>query len=139
VHRANSFVTEAFYFGCKRGVGGDTQAGHHLYDESYRTVYGRDRGWADWGCGPFDALDAALAPRPSGRYSEAPQGHAALHHRDGWTAISFWDRSGDSRGNSNSTFIFNAELTFDEALAEAHERFPALFERFPFEIVEWVP
>lgn len=131
----------AFYFGCACGIDGRRDVGHYLYQP------GRDgdlikRGYKSrkaldelipWGATP----DATLAPRPSGRHSEAPQGVAALHHKDGWTALSFWDRSGDSRPNSNSTFMFYDHLTFEEIVKRAKVEFPALFERFPFEIVEW--
>jgi hypothetical protein len=115
----------AFYFGCYG------QAGHYFHDERMRHRWEAEQ-IVPWGF----KVDGGLAPT-IGYRQEAPQGHAALHHKAGWTALSFWDRSGDSRGNSSSTFLFEDTLTFDEALAEARERFPALFKRFPFEIVEW--
>lgn len=120
----------AYYFGCLCGVNGETQAGHYLHDDHLRTVSWRERDAQPWGY-----IDAQLAPK-LGRHEEAPQGHAALHHKDGWTALAFWDRSGDSRDNSNSAFLFDHVLTFDAALAAAREAFPALFERFPFDVVE---
>jgi len=51
-----------------------------------------------------------------------------------WTLIQFWDRTGDSRGNSNSSFIAPGELTFEEVVARAKETFPELFKRFTFEL-----
>lgn len=114
----------AFYFGCFG------QPGHGFRNEQMRSQWSASE-IVPWGW----EVDGGLAPR-IGR-AEAPQGRAALHHKGGWTALSFWDRSGDSRGNSSSTFLLEGTLTFAEALAEARERFPVLFKRFPFEVVEW--
>lgn len=135
----------AYYFGCTRGVWGDTQAGHGFCGPHGRSVSGRDVEAAN----PWGMLDGKLAPkdhygevvfgiddrRRAERAAECPQGVAALHHKDGWTALSFWDRTGDSRDNSNSTFLFDAALSFDEAVAATREHFPALFARFTFEVV----
>lgn len=124
------------YFGCPCGVAGHRDAGHFYYDDRYRSLGLGNR--PDRQTGPWSPIDGALAPREwdSRRAPEKPQGVAALHHKDGWTALSFWDRSGDSRPASNSTFLFDGTLTFNEALAAARDHFPALFERFPFEIVD---
>lgn len=75
-------------------------------------------------------IDARLAPQLGGE----PEGVAAIHHVDGWTAIAFWDRSGDARFKSNSAFIARGILQFDEILALARESFPSVFERFKFEV-----
>lgn len=79
---------------------------------------------------PFKSLDGGLAPK----LASQTQGVAQLHHKDGWTALAFWDRSGDSRGNSNSVFIFEGTWTFDQVLVLAKEHFPESFARFDFEI-----
>jgi hypothetical protein len=122
-----------YYFGCLRGAYGHTQAGHFLYAEgptSYTT--GVEQPWAVTRNGRWqhDGLDGSLAPGKDQR-----QGLVALYHRGGWTALAFWDRSGDSRGNSNSVFLIDRTLAFPEALALARERWPELFERFDFEVV----
>jgi hypothetical protein len=83
-------------------------------------------GIVPWGLGV-----ERLPPSKSG-----PQGVAALHHRDGWTALAVVDRTGDSRDGSHATFCFPATLTLDEAVAQARHWFPSLFERFDFEIRE---
>lgn len=138
----------AFYFGCARGVGGHRDAGHHLYGPNYHSVSRPERLGQPWAHGHHDGLDGTLAPvdyygelvfgiddrKRADRGTEFPQGVAALHHRDGWTALAFWDRSGDSRGNSNSVFLFDTELTFEGALVAARKNYPDLFERFPFEV-----
>lgn len=112
------------YFGCRQGVNGDREAGHYFYDDRLRSVR-YDRALAVI---PWDRVDGALAPRV-GR-AEKPQGVAALHHKDGWTALAFWDRTGDTRGNSSSTFFIEGEAPFDVALGIARETFPSLFARF---------
>lgn len=122
----------ALYFGCPRGVYGYREAGHRFVAPGGAAVRSVDGERAQ----PWGMLDGKLAPREwdSHRAPEMPQGVAALHHKDGWTALSFWDRTGDSRPASNSTFLIEGTLDFDEALAEARERFSLLFERFDFEI-----
>lgn len=50
------------------------------------------------------------------------------------TALSFWDRTVDRRGNSSSNFFFDSHLNFDDALADAREHWPHIFERFTFEV-----
>lgn len=111
------------YFHGSTGPG----SGHKLYglNESWISFKERD-------AVPWKDLDGGLVPRlQSGRQVE---GIAQLHHKDGWTALAFWDRTGDSRGNSNSVFVLEGIWTFDQALARAKELFPASFERFDFEI-----
>ncbi len=55
--------------------------------------------------------------------SDVP-GNAVMFWGRGWTFLSFWDRSGDSRPNSNSTFLFEGEYSFEEAVELAKEIFP---------------
>lgn len=79
------------------------------------------------GVGP----DQTLCPE---KRAGQPQGVARLHHAlapDGtpWTAIAFWDRTGDSRPGSNSAFLFEGTLTFEAACAAAFEHFPAVWRR----------
>lgn len=79
-----------------------------------------------------ESLDSALAPRRSHAMrrimwidqgadrearqnilygsEECPEGEYLLHNRDGWTAISWWDRhQGDTRGNCNGVFIMEGD------------------------------
>ena len=124
-----------FYFGCWE------QKGHfiHTPERSYRAdTDARKAGvpWEDW------TLDGGLCPGSvwdarSDRWNlncRQPQGAAALHHKDGWTALSFWDRSVDSRTNSNSCFIAEGTHTFEEMVALAQLHFPTIWGRFPFEV-----
>jgi hypothetical protein len=81
-------------------------------------------------------LDAGLLP------GGEPQTEGLIYPVDflGWTVLTFWDRSGDSRPNSNSAFVIErpkgATLrTREQDLALCRERFPAVFERIKFPLV----
>lgn len=96
-----------YYFGC------DKQAGHHAFDEGRRRPpYERAI--------IFSHLDGTLPPQPEGRNLYV----ASFSRLGGWnmTALSWWDRSVDSRPGSNST-ILAPGLTIApvEMLDEAHQ------------------
>lgn len=88
---------KALYFGCARGIWGHRDAGHYWYEPGGRSVRSNMGDVAT----PFGYVDGKLAPRiyAGDNAPECPQGVAALHHRECWTALAFWDRTGDSRGN----------------------------------------
>lgn len=123
-----------FYFGC---IGGP---GHFMHNsvpdnglEARRaTSHFTERN--PWG---YD-IDGALCPngRRSGKEVE---GEALIHHKDGWTALSFWDRSVDKRGACNSNFLAEGTFTFDEMKKLAEEKFPHVMRRFTFPIVDLTP
>lgn len=119
-----------FYFGCWGGTG------HFLWT---RDALSAERVRHPWGVGRR-GLDGALAPgfRDPRRGEVAPedqhQGAAALVHRDGWTALAFWDRSVDHRAGSNSVFLAPGTLTADEMIKLARETFPSVWARFMFPV-----
>jgi hypothetical protein len=118
-------ITRRFYGGC---IG---RVGHYLWD-----VHGR-RPREQYGPKapiPWEHWDGSLQPA----HTQA-EGQAVIHYKREvggpiWTAISFWDRTVDSRGNSSSNFFFDSHLSFDDALADAREHWPRIFERFTFEV-----
>lgn len=110
------FECRSFYFGCW------LDAGHYFFNRSMRTERDAHRA-VPWGYGVEKLMPKAQV-----------QGEAALHHKTGWTALSFADRSVDSRGNSHSTFVFEDILDFEDALAAAREHYPRVFQRFTFEV-----
>ena len=142
-------MSEVYYFGCIQ------TAGHFLFDRHQQHVDKRNTGipwrWLDGSlaphykdCGFNDVIDdvghikaycvnRSGQPRPM---CSGIDGIAKLHHKDGWTAVAFWDRSVDHRPGSNSAFIFHEDLTFTEALAIAKAQFSSIFARFTFEISE---
>lgn len=112
------FADTVYFFGCLQGIDEDhTEAGHY---------------WRS-----SDGSQTRDIPQPFGRYPDgklAPegpqaQGAAILHQKEGWSAIGFWDRTGDSRGNSNSNFIVHGTYDFDEMCKLAKDAYPLLWKR----------
>ncbi len=129
------------FFGCWK------EAGHYMRDpggDMPRIQVGgmvTDR-WSNvvpWGT----RVDGCLAPRlPNG--AERPNGVASFHvsievlpggEENVWTAISWWDNSIDTRGNSSCTFLADHNGSASSLLAEARAAFPQIFERFKYEVV----
>lgn len=107
---------ELLYFGMRtRGNG------HDLTDEHGRRR--RDVGW-------MESLDGKLPPR--GERQE--EGVAAVHFIHGWTAVAWWDRSGDTRMGSNSVVWMRGIHDAVSVLQAARERLPWLFARLSYEV-----
>ena len=94
---------------------------------------------------PMGGVDGVYAPRvgekmPRHKYHdsrpEEPQGRAALVRVNAYTAIAYWDRSGDERPNSNSVFAAAGEHTFEELLAAAKEQWAWVFARQAFGVTQ---
>lgn len=68
--------------------------------------------------------------------SNSANGRAVVNHINGWTILSFPDRSGDGRPMSNSNFLCRGHWDFKAMITDAKTNFPTLFERFNFEIVD---
>ena len=47
-----------------------------------------------------------------------------LHHVAGWTVAAWWDRSADTRINSNAAVVMQGTHTWEAMLAAAREAFP---------------
>lgn len=127
----NEETIRTYYFGCW-----SRDHGHFLYTPDHRSAWdaeGMRYEMLPWG----SKIDGGLCPR-IGRHGEAPQGQAQVTHTDGWTALAFWDRTCDSRGNSHSTFVFEGTYDFDAALVLARDYYPALFRRYTFQVVPYV-
>jgi len=62
------------------------------------------------------------------------QGHALIHFIEGWTVLSFWDSSGDSRPGSNSNFVIKGRHSFNEMVEISKALFPTIWQRFTFEV-----
>lgn len=133
-------TSPVWFFGCNE------VSGHYLFLSANGFV-SRPNEYPPAGC-PWKHLDGNLAPRSTtptasdkfgscyGRPTtyEVPQGHAALHHKDDWTALAFWDRTGDTRGASNSVFLTHDVCDFDEMVRRSREAFPTIWARFPFAV-----
>lgn len=131
--------TRMFYFGPWN------RAGHYLIDERGMSVRDSERGsfpWNEWSSGDR-GIDGRLQPWSDGTFGEnkrynrqeAPEGVALIHHKGGWTALSFWDRSVDTRGGCNSNYFAEGTFTFDEMVAMAKERFAYRWNKQRFQVV----
>lgn len=120
---------KVFYFGCHR------EAGHYWWRPGMRSLRSEETAGVPWGYW----VDSILCPgyvknEPYRRSKPEIEGEALLHHKDGWTALAFWDRSVDKRGGCNSNFFAEGTHSFDEMVKIAQEHFPEVWKRFPFEV-----
>lgn len=119
-----------YFFGCW------DEPGHYYHTpRSVRGFHGPGKWlgrymppWGRYG----EHIDSKLQPRFGDK--EAPQGVAKLVKQkaaDGvtWTALCFWDRTGDHRPASNSNFLARGDFTADEMVALAREHFPEVMKR----------
>lgn len=117
---------EIYFFGCRNEEGG-----HYLFDPHMRTRWEKIEA-LPWGW----TIDGGLAPGGGVRIGRRPEieGHAALHHKDGWTALAWWDRSVDKRGACNAGLYANGTFTAEEMLVLGREHFPQIMARFKYMI-----
>jgi hypothetical protein len=120
---------EVLFFGCWDEVG------HYLHNENGRTI------WQPETIGlPWSSLDTALCPGARHRRfndvsgEDQVEGWAALHQKDGWTALVWWDRSVDKRLGSNAAVFAKGTHTLDEMLAIGTRVFPRVLKRFAYRI-----
>ena len=120
---------EVFFFGCW------SRPGHYLINENGRDV------WEPRTVGlPWTAIDTKLCPgkrherRNDVSSEEQVEGWAALHHKDGWTALAWWDRSVDKRHGSNAAIFAKGTHTVEEMLKLGASVYPRVFSRFTYTI-----
>lgn len=70
---------------------------------------------------------------------EQVQGAACLRRRDGWTALAWWDRTGDRRGGSNTVLVARARLSFAEMIELLSIRFTWMLDRQTAPLTEREP
>lgn len=117
-------MADVYFFGCWN------RPGHFLYDVSGRMVHSQ-RLPAELQMGKLDSPAFEATPTP-----HQPLGVTRLQHitpREGapavWTALSMWDRSGDTRPGSHSIFLALGVFTEDEMWAIAARDFPEVVKR----------
>lgn len=120
-----------YYFGCA------DHTGHHLYDlrASAGTVWLQRVRYP--GNNPFGfVLDGELSPVHIGQ----KQGACLLHHKDGWTAIAWWDRSYDDRPGANAVFMVDGDKCFSEMIELFKSMCPNIYIRCAakYEMTEWI-
>lgn len=112
---------KVFYFGPIR------RAGHYFWLNDSTTQH-RLKGIGPWGT----KVDGSLAPA----LTDQKEGEALVHHKEGWTAISFWDRTVDKRPGCSSTYLIEGTFTFEEMAVLAKEAFPERWGAMGFEVIE---
>lgn len=128
-------IDGCYFFGCD----GRT-AGHYLYGRHKSAAALREiERTIDHALGK--SLDGALcwnSARQARGYDphNETEGRAFRTCRNGWTAVAFWDRTGDKRGASNTVFIAYGELTFSQVIRAAKHAWPEVWARFTFPVVE---
>ncbi len=118
------------------------RSGHYLWLEGGRGTYReQDREGFPWHeDSGDDGIDCKLQPGcvrgkdGRWRHGQEIEGEALLHHKAGWTALSFWDRTVDRRGGCNSTYFAEGTFTFDEMVTLAMCRFAERWNRMRFEV-----
>lgn len=108
-----------YYFGCW-----DT-AGHYLFESQYNRP--------SMDVIPWENIDGGLCTEET-----RIQGVAKIHHKDGWTALAFWDYSIDDRPGSNSVFLAEGIHGFYHMIEFSKKHFPKIFNRFQFKLVEFI-
>jgi len=118
-------MIDRLYYGC-----GPADTGHYFWlPDSYRGKYANSHdklAACPWGY----SVDGGLQSQGACR-----QGRCALHRKDGWTALAWWDQSMDTRPGSCSTFCMLGEHDFDVMVAAFRESFPWAAQRMGFELV----
>lgn len=110
---------EVWFFGC---IG---EPGHYLHRPDGRIEWTRVHPWGS-------KIDGGLC---GGNKYNIPDGVTYEHHKDGWTAVALWDRSGDSRPASNSVFLVWANASTAEILSAARQQWPQVFTRPKFPVI----
>lgn len=114
-------MSKPIFFGCLN------DKGHYFYES--------ERGYGNlpipegfpWGY----EVDGKLQPHPGWN-----QGHARLHHKDGWTALAWWDMTVDKRPASCSALLVNEIHTFEEMVQLLKTTYPSVFQRQTKELYE---
>ena len=107
---------EVLYFGCIK------EAGHYLHNTKGKRSL-------DFSVVPWPKIDGVLCPEYT-----IKEGASKLHHKDGWTALAFWDYSVDKRPGSNSVFFAEGIHGFEHMIQFGKDYFGQIMERFSFTI-----
>lgn len=114
--------------------------GHYLYREDGWTVsmFEDQDAVCPWKHFEIDGKLQPGCPDPADRLRNRTrpmcEGEALLHHKDGWTALAFWDFTVDTRPGSSSTYIAEGILTFEEMVELAKTRFAERWKKMAFEV-----
>lgn len=113
---------KTYYFGCH------VNTGHYFWDVRGRMPLSTPGG-CPWG---LFIVDGGLQPKGDGQTYR--QGAAALHRKEGWTALAWWDMSVDKRPASCSVLMVKGAHSFEEMLVKLKDLFPKVYEQQPKDI-----
>lgn len=108
-------MLDVLYFGCI------DRPGHYLWASAAGVPATLSRG--DYRRDLLSRCDGLLCP------TDRTEGVVLKHFIHEYTAISFWDQSGDSRPGSSSTFFLKGIHGYKYMLWAAREAFPTVFAR----------
>lgn len=124
---------ECFYFGYSRGSGHVfcTPRGgvDYAIEREANAAFGR-------GLDTYLCWNGPKTDRDNYASRDETEGRAFRTCRGGWTAVAFWDRTGDKRGASNTAFVARGDLTFAQLIRAARHTWPQVWARFTFPVVE---
>ena len=109
---------DVYYFGCL-----DDRGGHFAWEAEGRVS--RTNPMRDL----IQRTDGLFPP-----LGLEEEGIICCHFVHGFTVVAWWDRSIDTRGQSNSAFWIQGEHTASEALEIARKGFPGVFGRLTYEL-----
>ena len=108
-----------FFFGVKSA----DSKGHYLFAKNLQTVWGeREQRVLPF---RYTILDGGLLP--PGLPEE--QGRLHLAVINGWTVLGMWDRTADTRGACNASFIAEGIHTIEDMKAIAARDYPTIWAR----------
>lgn len=114
------------------------ESGHYLFNEYEMTVH-KEEDLLPWGHSIDGVLQPGCRQDQNGRWHHdgdpETEGLALLHHKNGWTALSFWDRSVDTRFASNSTYFAEGTFTFEQMVEMAKTRFADRWNVMKFQVI----
>lgn len=110
---------------------------HYMFYESGEKVpYPEGDKLTPWG----DRIDGTLQPGMTlwrdhwVQRGSFQQGEAVIHHKDDWTALSFWDSTIDTRPGCSSTYIAKGTFTFEQMVEMAKTRFSERWNKMKFPV-----
>lgn len=114
------------------------ESGHFLfYDNGEKVLYSEIETAGPWNLAEIESCLQPGVVLWRGHYVQRHQkveGEALLHHKCGWTALSFWDSTIDTRPGCSSTYIAEGIFTFEEMVALAKARFLERWNKMKFEV-----
>lgn len=118
------------------------ESGHFFFNDQGQSEMTIDLKGVPWRT-QEDHVDGTLQPgvicERGYWHGTTPQveGPAVVHHKNGWTALSFWDRTIDTRPGCSSTYLAEGTFTFEEMVEFAKTRFPERWGKMKFEVTKY--